>query len=162
MAKAKDEMQDSGDEKLKRPLFVITFIVIALILVMIFVYLMSGSVPMPPENSREDQQSWMDELPNTIWLIDDSTKKEELEELSYHTVKSLWFSEKDTGMEYLTCYMETPEMVMVAKVFKGAETLIMSIDGFELELWSAQNREGGFRTLTLKGKESWLFFTLDE
>lgn len=161
-ADTSDEVTIGIDERFRKPFFLISFLAIALILVMIFAYLISDSVPRPPTNAESDQSVWFAELPNSTWTIDSSTKKEELEELSFHTVSALRFSQKDTEKDYIVCYLDTPEMVMVSKVRMGKNSLLLSIDGFELELWYTENEDREYRTLTLKGKDAWLFFTLDE
>lgn len=156
------EETDRMDERFRKPFFLVTFTVVALLLVMVFAYLLSNSVPLPPESADEDQLVWLSELSNSTWTIDSSTKKEELMELSFHTVTSLSFSQLDREKSEIRCFLDTPEMVISAKVVKGDSSLLLLVDGFELELWYTENGDGEFRTLTLKGRDSWLFFTLDK
>lgn len=150
------------EKKFGKGFFFFVFLTVVLLLSMIFLYLMADMEPKVPEATMEDLEEWMDVLENTIWDIDKSTKQEELEELSFHTVKTISFSERGQESKTLPCYLETPEMLLAGEVFQEEGSLILSLDGFLLELWYSKNQKGEFKTLTLKGSDSWLFFTLEE
>lgn len=148
------------EEKLKKVFVFLVFVIIALLVSLIFLYLMADMEPKSPEVEEEELDSWLEMIENTVWKIDKSTKQEELEELSFHTVKTISFSQRSLDSESLRCYIETPEMTLMGFVTKGENTLLLSLDGFILELWYSKNKDDEFRTLTLKGKTEWLFFTL--
>lgn len=150
------------EEKLKKVFVFLVFVIIALLVSLIFLYLMADMEPKSPEVEEEELDSWLEMIENTVWKIDKSTKQEELEELSFHTVKTISFSQRSLDSASLRCYIETPEMTLMGFVTKGENTLLLSLDGFILELWYSKNKDDEFRTLTLKGKTEWLFFTLNK
>ena len=147
--------------KLQKIIITLTFAIILIIAVYLLGILNRVTDPNPPLFKEEEKSGWYPTLSASYWVVDEVSKNTRIRELSYSTIKGIQFSEYD-GFNDLTLTLYGEGLNYFGNLTKGDNTLILDVDGANLELWYSVSESNTFPTVTIKGKEEKLFFVKEE
>ena len=147
--------------KLQKIIITLTFAIILIVAVYLLGILNRVTDPNPPQFKEEEKSGWYPTLSASYWVVDEVSKNTRIRELSYSTIKGIQFSEYD-GFNDLTLTLYGEGLNYFGNLTKGDNTLILDVDGANLELWYSVSESNTFPTVTIKGEREKLFFVKEE